>query len=254
MKPMFNKAAIVAFRRVVAAVGLLPAFIVPFVGPAARAQALMVLPVNIQMAPGQKASTLTVINQGDTETAIQIRAYAWSQQNGDDQLTPSDAVMVSPPLATIAPGASQTVRLVLRQSPQGQEATYRILVDQIPPPAAPGVVRVVLRLSIPIFAQPAIRAVPHVQFHVERDAGKMFLVALNDGGHHEVLREALLSTSDGRTLKTTSNASPYILAGATRRWAIDAQGLPPLSGETLRLTAHADSGAIEQQVHVVSLP
>jgi hypothetical protein len=59
----------------------------------------------------------------------------------------------------------------------------------------------VLRLSIPIFAQPATRAVPHVQFHMEMNAGKLFLVGINDGLRHEVIRDILLSASDGRKLK-----------------------------------------------------
>jgi fimbrial chaperone protein len=163
-------------------------------------------------------------------------------------------VLVSPPLTSIAPGASQVVRIILRQPPQGREATYRIVLDQIPPPAVPGVVRVVLRMSMPIFAQPTTRAVPHVQFHIERDAGQVYLVAINDGGRHEAIREVVLLTSDGRKLRTGSSASPYVLAGATRRWPIDAQGSLPLPDETLRMTAHADSGDIEQQVHVVSVP
>jgi len=254
MAPTINTAATIARQRVVAAVGLVPVLMALLAVGAARAQSLMVLPVNIQMAPGQKATTLTVINRGDTETAIQVRAYAWNQSDGDDQLTTSDAVMVSPPLTSIAPGASQVVRLVLRQAPEGREATYRIVLDQIPPAAEPGVVRVVLRLSIPIFAQPATRAIPHVYFHIQQDAGKIFLVAINDGGRHEAIREAVLWTSDGRKLKTGSSASPYVLAGMTRRWAIDDQGSLPSPEETLRLTAHADSGVIEQQVHVVTVP
>ncbi len=56
-------------------------------GRAAAAQALSVLPVNIFLPPGQKATTLTVTNQGKSETAIQVRAYAWNQPDGEDQLT-----------------------------------------------------------------------------------------------------------------------------------------------------------------------
>jgi fimbrial chaperone protein len=222
--------------------------------PAASAQALAVLPVNVFFSPGQKASSLTVTNVGSSETAIQIRAYAWSQKDGDDQLTDSDAVVLSPPLATIAPGASQVIRLILRQLPQGREATYRILIDQIPPPAEPGIVHMVLRMSIPIFAQPPTRAVPHVQFHLEIDAGKLVLVGINDGLSHGVIHDIVLSTNDGRKLKEESSASPYILAGATRRWPIAAQGSLPQPGETLQLIAHSDTGVIQQQVSFVTAP
>jgi fimbrial chaperone protein len=242
-------------RRMAAALAIAGAAVILLLAaPAASSQALSVLPVNIFFSPGQKASSLTVTNVGTTETSIQIRAYAWSQQSGDDQLTESDAVVLSPPLTTIAPGASQVIRLILRQLPQGREATYRILVDQIPPPAEPGIVHMVLRMSIPIFAQPPTRAVPHVQFHLETDSGKLILVGINDGLSHEVVRDIVLSTSDERKLKEESNATPYILAGSTRRWSIAAQGPLPLPGESLQLTAHTDAGVIQQQVGFVAAP
>jgi fimbrial chaperone protein len=244
----------IASRSLAVAKALAAILVIPMTSLAAGAQALAVLPVNILVQPGQKAATLTVTNQGTTETAIQIRAFAWNQPDGADQLTTSDAVVVSPPLASIAAGATQVIRIILRQSPQSSEDTYRILVDQIPPKAEPGVVHIVLRMSIPIFAQPMTRAVPHVQFHLEVDAGQLYLVGINDGLHHEAIRNIELSTTDGRTLKADSSSSPYILAGVTRRWHIVLEGPTPSSSESLRLTAHADAGAIEEQVSVVAKP
>src|ERR1700733_1666382 len=84
---------------------------------AAEAQALSVLPVNIFLQPGQAATTLTVTNQGTSKTAVQIRAYAWNQQDGDDLLTPSEEVVISPPIASIAPGANQVVRIIVPPLP-----------------------------------------------------------------------------------------------------------------------------------------
>jgi fimbrial chaperone protein len=223
-------------------------------GLTARAQSLSVLPVNIHMAPGEQATTLTVTNQGASKTAVQIRAYAWNQDGDKDNLTPSNDVVVAPPIASIAPGDSQVVRLILRQPPQGKEATYRIILDQIPPAAEPGVVHVVLRLSIPIFAQPQTRALAHVEFHAEVKDGQTYLVANNDGLRHEAIREIELTSSNGQKLKLESGASPYILAGTTRHWKIDAPDALPLAGDTLRLTARSDAEAIEQQVQVVAIP
>jgi fimbrial chaperone protein len=244
-------------RRLMAAAKTAAAIlIVILTGRAATAQALSVLPVNIFLPPGQRATTLTVTNQGNRETAIQVRAYAWNQPDGEDILTSSDAVMVSPPLATIAPGATQVVRLILRLPPLSgdREATYRILVDQIPPPAEPGIVQVVLRLSIPIFALPTTRAASIVRYHIELNSGQIYLVGSNDGLRHEAIRDIVLSTGDGRKLTPGPGASPYVLSGATRRWPIARQGPLPLPGETLRLTAHSDSGAIEEQVSVAPAP
>lgn len=244
---LLNSVRLMAAARAAAAI-----FIVLLTSLAAGAQALSVLPVNIQFDPGQSATSLTLTNQGTSETAVQIRAYAWSQKGNDDQLTKTEMVLLSPPLARMAPGASQVIRIILRQHPESREDTYRILIDQIPPPGEPGVVHMVLRLSIPIFARPSTRAYPDVQFHLEREADQIYLVAINPGNLHEVVRDIVLTTSDGRKLKPDSSASPYILSGTTRRWHMVAQAPVPLQSETLQLAAHLNSGAIDEQVRFVA--
>lgn len=216
----------------------------------ARAQSLGVLPVTIQLSPGQAAVSLTIVNQGSAATSVQVRAYAWSQSgpDGDEVLTSSSDVATSPPLATIGPAGTQIVRMVLRQLPQDKEATYRILIDQIPAPTQPGVVQVVLRLSIPVFAEPPANVVPRLAFHVERELERVFLVGVNEGKRHEKLRDIEVRTTTGATLKPEGNVSPYILAGATRRWVIaDVAQLPAGSG-TLRVSAQTDTGVLDQAV------
>lgn len=241
------------FRRILAVCASAAIGISGMSGRAASAQSLAVLPVNVLLSPGQSATSLTVTNH-DKETSIQIRAYAWSQKGDDDQLSPTSDVVVSPPLASIAPGATQVIRLILRQPPQGREATYRILIDQIPPPAEPGVVHVVLRLSIPIFAQPATRATPDVQFHLERDEANLFLVGVNNGLQHEAIRDIVLTASDGRQFRAGSGVSPYILGGVRRRWLIATQGAVLKPDETLHLKADANGGPIDRQVGFAPAP
>ena len=239
-------------RRVVATCALAAISVLCLTGVAARAQSLSVMPVNIFLAPGQRATTLTVTNQGTTKTAIQIRAFGWNQQGDGDQLTASDSVVVSPPIASIDPGSSQVVRLILRQAPHGREETYRVIVDQIPPPAEPGIVHLVLRLSIPIFAEPSTRAFPKLQFRLEAKGDQLVLVGSNDGLRHEVVRDIEVLTSDGRKLKAAAGSSPYILAGSTRRWNVSVEGTLPAPGDSVLLSGHSDAGAIKEQIRVLA--
>jgi fimbrial chaperone protein len=84
-----------AFGRVARATGFAVAIVLS-VTATARAQALTVLPVTIEMAPGQKAAVLTVTSAG--QTSFQVRAYEWRQnENGDVQLAVTDALLASPP-------------------------------------------------------------------------------------------------------------------------------------------------------------
>jgi fimbrial chaperone protein len=235
-------------------VGVASAFILLFAVGVASAVSLTVLPVTIQMEPGQMVTALTIINKGDRDTAFQIRTFAWTQPNGRDALEPTDVLLASPPLGTVAAGGRQIVRVVLRQPPQGREASYRILLDQIPHPAALGTVRVALRLSIPIFAEPRTRVAPHVQWQVENSTGQPFLVGINDGTRHETVRDIKLEAPDGRVLKVMADVNPYILAGATKRWHI-VTPLPPLAPDAvLRLIASTDAGNVDQPVRIVSNP
>lgn len=212
------------------------------------AQSLTVLPVTIQMPPGQMAGSLTVINQSDAESAFQIRAFAWSQPRGESELAPTDALLVSPPLGTIAPRSSQVVRLVLRRPAQDSEASYRILLDQLPGPASPGTVRVALRLSIPIFAEPTNRPIaPRLRWRIESEGGQAWLTVTNEGTRHETIRDIALAGAGPIGLR--GDASPYVLPGATRRWQLlTASRAPP--GGSLRLTARADAGPIDEAVPV----
>jgi fimbrial chaperone protein len=223
-------------------------------GSAAHAQSLSVLPVNVFLQSGQKAATLSVTNSGQKPTTIQVRVYDWGQKDDEDQLTPSNIVVASPPLVTIAPGSSQVVRLILRQPPVGREATYRMVLDQIPGTGEPGVVQMVLRLSIPIFAMPATKAAPQVEFHLERDGDKLFLVGVNSGLSHQTVRDIVVTTVNGRKISAYSKASPYILAGVTRHWELDAQGYAPQPGEILKLTADGIASTINEHVGVTSAP
>jgi fimbrial chaperone protein len=240
--------------RTTATINLVVAVVLFLAGNAAGAQNLSVLPVNVFLQPGQRTATLSVTNSGTKPTSIQVRAYDWSQKDDQDQLTASNVVVVSPPLVTIAPASTQVVRLILRQTPAGSEATYRLILDQIPGPGEPGVVQMVLRFSIPVFVMPAAKAAPKVQLHLERDDGKLFLVGVNTGQSHEALRDIAVITSDGRKLNANPRVSPYLLAGVTRRWELDAQGYTPQPGESLKLTAHGVAGAIDEQVGVAATP
>jgi fimbrial chaperone protein len=216
-------------------------------GPAA-AQAITVMPVVVDMQPGQLAATLSISGQGGSETSYQVRAFAWRQDGNSDRLDPTDDVVLSPPLGVIPPNATQIVRIVVRRAPKDRESVYRILLDQIPPPSAPGTVRIALRLSLPVFVEPATRVAPQLDWRIERDANSVYLVAMNNGTRHERVRDIELSAG-GETFKPEGDNSPYLLPGTTRRFRLSGNGTFPAAGAGIRLTAQSDGGKIDVLVH-----
>lgn len=215
---------------------------------AANAETLTVFPVTLQMAAGQMTSMFTVMNEGKDASAIQVRVFTWRQLGAEDQLSPTDEILASPPLTTILPGQKQIVRFILRHPPQDQEATYRIMLDQIPPPAAPDSIRLSIRQLIPVFAEPTTRTTAHLQFSIEQEKGENYLTVSNNGTRHEVVNDITLTTSGGKKLEVKVTRVPYVLIGGTRRWRII--GVLPDSSEGVRLSATLNSGHIDQLINV----
>ena len=100
-----------------------------------------------------------------------------------------------------------------------------------------------LRLSLPVFVEPATRIAPHLEWRIEHDADGVWLVAVNDGSRHERLHNILLSAGTA-TFKPEGDSSPYLLAGVTRRFRLPDDAVPANTAE-LRLTAQSDSGKID---------
>jgi fimbrial chaperone protein len=212
----------------------------------AHAQSLEVAPVRIEMAPGQMTTTILVTNRGKESTGVQARVFAWKQSGNDDQLTATKDVLISPPIAELQAGQTQLIRILRRKPAAATEATYRILIDQIPPAAAPTAngVRIALRLSLPIFVAPAQRAEQNLEWRVvSADGIEAELVARNRGARHVRVSDLSLSGPTGVAL--TASGSPYVLPGAERRWRLKGKFEGLRTGATLRLTGASDEGRIE---------
>jgi fimbrial chaperone protein len=61
----------------------------------------------------------------------------------------------------------------------------------------------------------------------------------------------VLTGADGASRETTVASSPYILAGATRRWNVDSPAGMVVVGQTLTLKGVANAGAFDQPVSII---
>jgi fimbrial chaperone protein len=201
-------------------VGLL----VPSFGLAAS---LHVVPVSLRMAPGQMAAAITLENQGDQPLVAQVRVFAWDQTLGEDLLQPQDQLQVSPPMARLAPHSAQVAR-VLRFAPGStqKELTYRLLIDELPDPAAPSdhSIDIRLRYSVPLFVLPnAITGGPALTWHLQRHEGHSYLKVTNAGDLHAQISAVQVQNSRGDTLPIATGLLGYALAGREREWLLPEQ-------------------------------
>lgn len=200
---------------------------------------LQVGSTRVELAAGARATRLVLRNDGDAPVGAQVRVYAWSQPEGDDRLDETAAIALSPPIARIAPGQEQIVRIVRQgPAPSGHDATYRVVAEEVPltPQDAQVAVGFRMRYVLPLFDR-AADATP-AQLACRIAAGT--LSCLNTGGRAIKLGATRLVDAAGHSVELTNGLFGYVLPKSTRRWTLAADRLKSL-GNGLHLSTRADN-------------
>lgn len=198
---------------------------------AAETVTLHVKPTTIILAPGQNAAVITISNEGGVKVNAQVRVFAWDQAQNHDELTETSTLVASPPMAALAPGQNQSIRVVrVDKSPVTREETYRVVVDEIPDKTSTQQVgvQVKMRYSLPVFVQPANQT-GAIQMHIaaQVQGSNLVLTAQNTGQAHAQATNVTLGYEGGRSSPLTNGLLGYVLPGKSMQWTIP---LPPSAG------------------------
>jgi len=217
----------------------------------ASAASLEFLPTHFEMAPSQSAISLEVLNRGGGTTAAQVRPFVWTQHGDNDELTPTDDVVVSPPIFTVPEGESQVIRVLLRiRSKGGSERYYRLLIDQVPPPAQNHQVVFAIRASIPIFVDSADGGRAELRWRAERTAnGQIVFAATNTGRRYAAIESLQVALPDGKRGEAQPmGQNSYVLPGAERRWTSPDRGSAGRGGQVHVTVSTTQAGRVEQDI------
>lgn len=213
-----------------------------------HASTLEISPVLIDvMTETAAATTIRLRNRSVEPVRVQLRMHRWQQTDGEDVLKPAGdgIVAVSPPFVTLNSGVENIVRIArLAKGAVTGEETYRLLIDELPPPALPdGQVRLAMRHSIPIFFRSANAKASRLSWRLSRTDGVTSLVASNEGERR--VRITQLSIRGGTTGVETLIApglAGYVLGGSSKRWVLRT-GEQPVS-----VTFNSETGAERQPI------
>ena len=199
----------------------------------AHAAAVVLWPVDPTIAAGQTATALWVENRGAQPVTLQVRSLGWSQTGNEDQYARQDEVVTSPPIADVAPGERQLIRIIRRDAGTiPAEHSYRLLIDELPPPVDPtkpgatsGQLSVQMRYSIPLFTYDGeIAAMPTLMARTVVIDGKRYAEIRNVGQRHARLINLRIQTG-AKDFTVTAGLLGYVLAGSTMRWPLP-EGAP----------------------------
>jgi fimbrial chaperone protein len=210
-----------------------------FVAAPVLAGSFQASPTRLQMTLRERATSLHLANTGQETLVLHAEVMRWTQDmQGKDVLEPSNDLVLSPPVVTLAPGMQQVVRLARLTPPDTQSPpSYRLIVREVAsatdaPQAAAGQVPFLLAMSLPVFISPAhpvrrwscVAASPGTQLVVDcTNEGNVFA---------RVLRMAL--GDPARPLARFSGAT-YVLPGARQRFVLQAEPGGAATAQTLTL-------------------
>lgn len=217
---------------------------------ASAAGGFRVTPILGDVAPDRQVPTFRVHNSATSPLTVQISGHDWQQSDNVDVVVPSDRLLVVPPLATIAPGDTQVVRVALKDDRPASELSFRLHVQEVLAPPQPGFVgvRTAIKADLPLFFAPAVASRKmDWQASVSRD-GHLRVSAENSGTRFTRLSR-LSAYADDDSLLAAQPGPLYILAGATRSWELPiAQAVKP--GARLRLLVETGREQLEHTVTV----
>jgi fimbrial chaperone protein len=219
----------------------------------------MLWPLDPVIESQDRATALWIENRGTSPTTVQIRVLRWDVREHADYYTDQQSeVIASPPFATIEPGRRQLVRLMkLQAAPPGREAAYRVLVDEVSPPApASGTTSVGItfrmRYSLPLFVYgqglsaadrpkwlrvlPDLEA-PALAWRIVADGGGRWLQVRNLAPVHARLTKVRLVGPDV-VVNVADGLLGYTLPGTEMRWPLP-PGAP--EGDGISLEANVSS-------------
>lgn len=194
----------------------------------ARAAAIHVKPTMTLFPPGQSAAVITVTNQGDAPLNAQVRIFGWDQGGEGDILGPTSSLVASPPMVSLAPRQSQSIRLVrtARTRPAAVEA-YRLLVDEITDgtPLPQSGVALQMRYSLPVFVLPRDNLKP-AQLTLTASVADtvLTLAGRNVGEAYAQATNVSLEFPNKVSVPLVSGLLGYVLPGKSTQWKVP---IPP---------------------------
>lgn len=218
---------------------------------AALAGSFRVSPLRVVLSAQKSVVVITIHNDGEAASVMQIQLRSWAQELGQDAFLPTPDVLVTPPIFTVKAGGAQIVRVGLRRAPDDRrELAYRLFLTEVPDASEKGMVKMAMRFSIPVFVAPSAKSPSKAALDwraVPAANQTLRLEALNQGDQHvQVVGLALVRAADGATVAEYKGMD-YLLPAQGHAWTLKPNQAQP-AGTRLKIVARTDAGELHAEV------
>ena len=194
--------------------------------PAAFAGEFSVSPVRLDLGGVARSQLLAITNAGTVPARFLVRGAAWTMtEAGAVQLSDDDKLIVFPASFTVAPKATQNIRVGTDQRPGETEKTWRVVLEELPDANAAGsagaTINVLSVISVPVFMAP-LKVSKAMEISWVGHEGASAKVALANGGNmHEMVAAVSVTAMRGEdTAAQAQQEGWYILPGKRRVYSV----------------------------------
>ncbi|MGZ6141841.1 MAG: fimbrial biogenesis chaperone [Myxococcales bacterium] len=203
------------------------AFALLLVAGAVHAAGLNVSPVQVRLTPEESKALVTLRNDGQAETRFQVTAMAWDEDAARGMvLAATQEVVFFPALFALKAGESRNVRVGVTVPFGPVERTYRIFIEELPPPEKPSStssVRVLTRVGIPVFVAP-VKTLHEVKLsELSLSGGRASVDVRNAGNEHFRVDTVRVEghAQGGAKVFERQASGWYVLAGGHKRYELE---------------------------------
>jgi fimbrial chaperone protein len=233
-------------RRIVAILASAAVFGLPSMP--AHAGSFSISPIRLDLSAASRTAAMTVRNE-EHEALVQAQVMLWEQVDGEDRLTPTRDLLVSPAVFTLPAQGSQLLRVALRAPPvdTARELSYRLLLQEVPQKANPEFtgLQVALRLSVPIFVANDGTTGPALDWSAAASGDALVVTAKNSGDVHTRIYGFSVVPATGDAQPLVQSVGTYLLPGQARSWNLGHGVSSAADWRRLRLTVTTEDGQSE---------
>ena len=193
----------------------------------AAASTYTVNPTRVYLNASTGSALVTLKNESTEPLRMQVKAQRWAQGlDGEIQLSATEDLIVFPALLTLKPGEERKIRVATAVAFGAVEKTYRLYVEELPPTtsekAEGASVRILTRMGVPVFLQPARPQAAALVRELGLSNGRLTFQLANTGNSHFLPTSVIVRgfTASGTAAGDWPVNGWYVLAGSARAFAL----------------------------------
>lgn len=176
-------------------------------------------PIRLDIDRQNKTDSITITNdEPEKKLEMQAKLFEWTQDaKGNDVYVESNDLVFFPRIFAIDKQDQRVVRVGLKVPATTTEKSYRLFIEELPPPPDPGrkgsQVVFVLRFGVPIFVRPDKEQLAGAIEDLEPAPAAATVVVRNTGNQNFQIQSLSVKSEAGYQKEIVGG---YVLAGATK--------------------------------------